>query len=224
MEANAPRRVSLTALLLGTGPRFARDAVGPVLAFYLFWRLVGLGTAIAVATALSVVAYTWERRRGRPGVSAALGLAIMLMQAVVGLTTGSAIAYFVPPLVFNGLLGLAFLVSIPLGRPLSGVLAQETYPFPDAVKASATYRRIFSTISLVWGLYLLARTVIRLIALSWRNVELFVVINIATGIPFTAALMSWSIWYGLRSFRRSAEWGAALADASEVAPTGSGMK
>ena len=212
MSTSARRRVSVTALLLGSGPRFARDAVGPVLAFYLCWKLVGLGTAIAVATALSAVAYGWERRQGRPGIGAALGLAITLTQAVVGLTTGSAIAYFVPPLVVNGLWGLAFLGSAAIGRPLSGVFAQETYPFPDAITGSSTYRRVFSTISVVWGVYFLARTAVRLLALSWRNVDLFIVINIATGIPFTAALMSWSIWYGVRGFRQSGEWGWALGD------------
>jgi hypothetical protein len=38
------------------------------------------------------------------------------------------------------------------------------------------------------------------------------VINVLTGIPFTAALMSWSIWYSVRSFRRSKEWGPFLTD------------
>jgi intracellular septation protein A len=202
----------VTALLLGSGPRFARDAVGPVLAFYLCWKLVGLGLAIAAGTVLSVVAFAWERRQGRPGIGAALGLAITLTQAVVGLTTGSAIAYFVPPLVVNGLWGLAFLGSVAIGRPLSGLFAQETYPFPAAVKASATYRRVFSTISLAWGVYFLGRTAIRLVALSRRDVDLFILINIATGIPLTAALMSWSIWYGVRGFRQSAEWGWALRE------------
>jgi Outer membrane lipoprotein-sorting protein len=37
-----------------------------------------------------------------------------------------------------------------------------------------------------------------------------VIVNIATGIPFTAALTAWSIWYGVRGFRRSDEWGWAL--------------
>ena len=212
MDTNPRGRVSVTALLLGSGPRFARDAVGPVLSFYLCWKLVGLHTAIVVATALGAAAFAWERRQGRPGIGAALGLAITLTQAAVGLTTGSAIAYFVPPLVVNGLWGLAFLGSVAIGRPLSGVFAQETYPFPEDVKASRTYRRVFSTISVVWGVYFLARTGIRLVALSRRNVDLFVAINIATGIPLTAALMSWSIWYGVRAFQRSAEWGPALRD------------
>lgn len=33
---------------------------------------------------------------------------------------------------------------------------------------------------------------------------------VLTGAPFTAALTTWSIWYGVRGFRRRAEWGWAL--------------
>ena len=84
------------------------------------------------------------------------------------------------------------------------------YPFPEAVKGSRADRRVFSTISVVWGVYFPARMAVRLAALSWRYVDLFIAINIATGIPFTA--LSWSIWYGARGFRRSAEWGWALGD------------
>ena len=40
--AAPPGRVSFGALLLGSGPRFARDALGPVLAFYVAWKLAGL--------------------------------------------------------------------------------------------------------------------------------------------------------------------------------------
>src|SRR5215813_14283628 len=64
------RPVSPWSLMLGTGPRFARDAFGPVLVFYLGWKLVDLRTGILAATALAVVAYVWERRRDRSGVTA----------------------------------------------------------------------------------------------------------------------------------------------------------
>ena len=29
-------------------------------------------------------------------------------------------------------------------------------------------------------------------------------------VPFTAALMSWSVWYAVRYFRKSDEWGEAI--------------
>src|SRR5215467_6356247 len=68
-EQSESRPVSPWSLMLGTGPRFARDAFGPVLVFYLGWKLVDLRTGVLAATALAVVAYVWERRRARSGVT-----------------------------------------------------------------------------------------------------------------------------------------------------------
>lgn len=202
--------VSVGGLLLGSGPRFARDSLAPVLVFYATWRLAGLTAAIIGSTALALAIFAWERRRARTGLGAVIGLTIALTQAAAGLATGSVVAYFVPPIVFNALYGGAFIASVVVGRPLAGVFAQETYPFPPAVKASATFRRVFARVSLAWGSYLLARSALRLVTLSWRDVDLIVIVNILSGIPFTAALTTWSIWYGVRGFRRSAEWGEAL--------------
>ena len=150
--------------------------------------------------------------RYRSGITAGIGLGIALVQATAGLASGSTTAYFAPPIIINGAYGLAFLVSVAIGRPLAGVFAQETYPFPPQVKASHTFRRVFSRISLVWATYLLLRTGLRFFALLRSSVEFYLVINVVTGIPFTAALMSWSIWYSVRSFRRSEGWGPFLAD------------
>ena len=208
-EIGSPR-VTVGALLLGTGPRFARDAVGPVLVFYAGFKLLGLTAGIVAATLVGVLTFAWERRHARAGVGAAVGLTIALTQAATGLATGSAVAYFAPGIIANALYGLAFVGSVVIGRPLAGVFAGDTYPFPPEVKASATFRRVFTRVSLAWGVYLLARSAIRLLALSWRDVDVIVAVNIATGVPFTAALMTWSIWYGVRGFRRSDEWGWAL--------------
>ena len=40
---------------------------------------------------------------------------------------------------------------------------------------------------------------------SWSSVDLFVVVSVLTGIPFTLALMTWSFWYPLRAFQRQPE-------------------
>jgi intracellular septation protein A len=204
------RQVSVRTLLLGSGPRFARDAILPFAVFYLGWKFVNLPTGIVAATATTVAAYIWERRQARSGLAAAIGLSIALVQALVGLASGSAKWYFAPPVVVNAGYGLAFLLSVLIGRPLAGVFASDTYPFPPAVKASRTFRRVFSRVSLVWAVYLLSRSALRLIALARVSVEAFIVVNVVTGIPFTAAIMAWSIWYGVRGFRRSDEWGSFL--------------
>ena len=52
----------------------------------------------------------------------------------------------------------------------------------------------------------LLRTAIRVIALLRTSVELFLVVNVLTGVPLTVGIMAWSIWYGHRRFSRSTEW------------------
>jgi hypothetical protein len=51
---------------------------------------------------------------------------------------------------------------------------------------------------------------VRLVTLSTSSIDAFVVVSAATGIPLTAAMMTWSVWYATRAFRRSEEWGWAL--------------
>jgi intracellular septation protein A len=197
---------------LGTGPRFARDAFGPVLAFYIGWRLAGLWVGVAAATAVSVAAWQYERRRDRAGVVARLSLGFVIVQATIGLISQSATVYLAQPVLLAAAFGIAFLVSAAIGRPLAGVFAGEIYPFPPEVRESATFVHVFVRVSIAWGVYQLLRSGIRLLALVGGGVELFLVVNLVTGVPLTAGLMSWSIWYGLRGFRRSEEWGWALGN------------
>jgi intracellular septation protein A len=202
--------VTPKAILLGSGPRFARDAFGPVLAFYVGWKTVGLVAGIAASTALSLVAWRYERRRDRPGIMARVALAIVLVQAVIGLVADSAKVYLAQPVLVNGVFGTAFVVSAFIKRPLAGVFASEMYPFPDEVRVSRTFIHVFGRVSLAWGAYLLARSAVRMITLAETSVDAFVLVNFATGVPLTAGLMSWSVWYGIRGFRRSDEWGWAF--------------
>jgi intracellular septation protein A len=202
--------VSTRDILLGSGPRFARDAMGPMLAFYAGWKLGGLAVGIVLSTVLAVAASVWERRHERTGLMARIGLGLAVLQAAVGLLSRSEIVYLAQPVLISGLYGVAFVVSAAIGRPLAGAMAGEMFPFPDDVRSSATFRRVFGVESLVWGAYLLGRSVLRLAMLS-GSVEAFLVINAVTGVPFTAALMGWSVWYGVRGFRRSEEWGPVIA-------------
>ena len=202
--------VSVKGVLLGGGPRFARDAFGPVLAFYLGWKLAGLVVGIIAASAVSIASWRYERRRERPGAIARLSLGFVVIQAVIGLVSGSAAVYLAQPVLLSGALGIAFLVSAAIGKPLAAGFANELYPFPAEVRDSATFRRVFGRISIAWGSYQLLRSAIRLLALTNGSIESFLVINLVTGVPFTAGLMAWSVWYGVRGFRRSEEWGWAL--------------
>ncbi len=209
--------ITAKAILLGGGPRFARDAFGPVLAFYVLWKLWGLVPGIVAATAVALVVYRYERQQGRPALVVRIALVFVAIQAVVGLWTGSAEIYLAIPVFVNAGYGLAFIGSIAIGRPLAGIFAEEMLTLPDEVKASRTHRRTFGVISLAWGTYMVSRSALRLFVLVTLGVDAFVAIGFVTGFPVTMALMSWSIWYGVRSFRRSDEWGPAIAALEEAA-------
>jgi intracellular septation protein A len=205
LPANLPGRVTLSELLLGSGPRFARDALGPVLSFYVCWKLWGLIAGIVAASLVAVAAFVWQRRHAGSGIVPAIGLGVAAVQAIAGLTAGSAGAFFAPGVVANGLYGCAFVGSVAFGRPLAGVFAREMYAFPRRVRDSALFRRTFSVVSLVWGGYMLVRSTVRLVVLFWSSVDIFVAVSVLTGVPCTIALMSWSFWYPLRRFRRQPE-------------------
>ncbi len=190
----------------------AANASGPILSFYIGWKLSGLVVGVLLATAVGVGAYLFERSRERPGMVARLALLFVFVQGTIGLAFGSAKVYLAQPVVLNGILGLVFLISTLRGRPFAGMFAAEFYPFPPEARASETFRRAFSRVSLVWAAYLLARSAFRGFMLSY-SVDTFVAVNVATGFPVMTALMSWSVWYITRSFRRSEEWGWTLVEA-----------
>jgi len=193
---------SFRDLLFGGGPRFLRDAFGPPVAFYAGYKLQGLLLGVVLASTWSLVAFAWERRHGRPGLAARIGLGIAVIQAIVGLVTQSAIGYFAPPVISNALYGLAFFVSVAIGRPLALVFASEMFPIPSEVRARREFRRSFALISLGWGAYLVGRSALRLFVLTHYSVDVYVAVNVATAAPLTVLLMMWSFWFGLRAFRK----------------------
>ena len=78
------------AVLREAAPRMLRDALGPLVAFYLGWKLVGLAVGILAAFTIGLARRCWRaRREGRPGAIVRLVLAIVCVRAVVGLIGGS---------------------------------------------------------------------------------------------------------------------------------------
>jgi hypothetical protein len=194
------------SIFLAGAPRFAREAFGPVAAFYLGWKLGGLVVGILAASAVGIGLDLYERRRGRAGALALVSVAFVVVQAVVGLVADSAVVYLAQPVVVGAIWGFANIGSALVGRPLAGIFADAWYPFPPEIRASRTYRRVFGVESVVWGVYLLARSGLRMLALAKGSIGAFAVVQFATGAPVSIALVAWSVWYATRAFERSDEW------------------
>jgi hypothetical protein len=197
---------SFRSVFLAGAPRFAREAFGPVAAFYVGWKAGNLAVGIVLASAVGIALEVYERRNGRSGALALISVAFVLVQAAVGLIADSATVYLAQPVIVGAVWGVANVVSAGLGKPLAGVFADSWYAFPPAVKASETYRRVFGIESIVWGGYLLARSGVRLLVLTAGSIGAFVLVQIATGFPLTIALVVWSVWFAADRFERSTEW------------------
>ena len=193
------------SIFLAGAPRFAREAFGPVAAFYLGWKVGNLLVAIVLASVVGIALELYERRRGRSGALALVSVAFVLVQAAVGLIADSAVVYLAQPVIVSAVWGIANIGSAVIGRPLAGVFADSWYSFSPVVKASRTYRRVFGIESMVWGAYLLTRSGVRMLALASGSIGAFVLVQVA-GLPLTIALVVWSVWFAVRGFERSSEW------------------
>jgi hypothetical protein len=187
------RGVFLTGL-----PGFLREGFLPLGAFYAGLKLEGLVAGITAAAVASVLVYLYERRAGRDALVVRISLGIVVVQSIVGLAANSATVYLAQPVLIAVAWGLAFLISIPLGRPLAGALAGAWYPFPPWLKESAAFKRVYGIESAVWGAYFLGRSAARLVALVHGGVESFLLVTILTGAPAMILLLAWSVRYSLR--------------------------
>ena len=128
-----------------------------------------------------------------------MSLAFVVVQSAIGLVANSTTVYLAQPVLVTAVWGLAFLISVPLARPLAGELACAWYPFPREFRATAEFRRVFGIVSLVWGVYFLARSGLRLWILLQGSLENFLAINVVTGTPVMLAILAWSIRYSIRA-------------------------
>lgn len=185
--------------VLMTGlPGVLREGFLPLGAFYAGLELSGLAAGIVASALASVLIYVYERRRGRDALLVRLSLGFVAVQSIVGLAAHSATVYLAQPVLLAAAWGLAFLVSIVIGRPLAGALACAWYPFPRWLKESAEFKRVYTVESLVWGAYFLARSALRLAVLLHGSIGGFLVITFLTGTPVTVLLLAWSVRYAIR--------------------------
>jgi hypothetical protein len=187
------------SILLGGLPGVLREGVLPVGAFYVGLKLSGLTVGMAAAAAASLVVYVLERRAGRDGLLVRLSLAFLVVQTVIGLVSNSATAYLALPVLSTAVWGLAFLGSAAIRRPLAGAIACAWYPFPHEFRQTGLFKRVYGFESVVWGLYLLARSALRLVFLLYAGVGGYLIV-VVTGTPLSIALLVWSIWWAIRRF------------------------
>lgn len=202
-------------------PRFARDAFGPALVFYVAWQTLGLAAGIVVATATSILLWWLNDRRGVQGILPRISLAVVFVQAAVGLISGSAEWYLAQPAIVGCLVGIGFLVSAVVGHPIGALIAADLYTVPKSVRSTPDFRHAFRLVTLVWAGYLFGRAALRLVVLVISTVGMFLLFTAVSGAPVMVVLITWSGWYAYRVMSRdptsAATAGAIIAGQLAVA-------
>jgi hypothetical protein len=208
LEAVEP--VESGAIIRQAAPRLVRDGFGPLAAFFLGWKLVGLSAGIALAVLLGVSVFVHERRPGRSAALVRVALVLVGIRAVVGLSAGSASVYLAQEIGIDILLASTVLGSLAAGRPLTAWIATDVYPFTPEMRESDTYRQVMRTVTLVWGAYFLTRAAVRLAALLTLSTDQYALVIALSDAPFLIVLLAWSVQYTVAQFRRSEQWGALI--------------
>ncbi len=184
-------------------PKVLEGKVIPLVLFLGFLDLLGTTGALLAALGWSIAVIVYRLGTGSkvPGlvVLSTLGLTA---RTGVALATGSWVVYFLQPTITTALVGVAFLISVPLKRPLAERLAHDFCPFDAETAEHPMLRLFFLRLSLLWAFTSLINAGFTLWLLMTQEVTTFVLIKSFTGPTFTAVTLGVAgLWFRSRMKR-----------------------
>jgi hypothetical protein len=184
-------------------PHVLEGTVVPLVLFLGALRFLGIWGAMVLGLGWTYVAIARRllTRRGVPGVLL-LGAVTITARTVVAIISGSVVVYFLQPTLGTALVATAFLLSVPLGRPLAARLAKDFCPIPDGVLANQHVRRFFLQITLLIAFAQLANAGITLWLLFSQSLATFLVVKTFVSWGFTGGAIAASFWWFHHSMRR----------------------
>jgi uncharacterized membrane protein len=184
-------------------PNLLEATVVPLGIFYLALRLTGMVGAVGLGLAwcYGAVARRALRRERIPGILL-VGAALMTARTIVALATGSMFLYFLQPTLGTVAVAGAFLVSVPLRRPLAARLADDFCPLPSGFAGHPHVARFFRNISLLWAFVYLSNAALTTWLLLSQPVERYVWLKSLVSWGLTGTAIAVSIAWFARSMRR----------------------
>ncbi|GLX02808.1 VC0807 family protein [Microtetraspora sp. NBRC 16547] len=189
----------LPSLLRQAVPMLIEGVFAPLAVFYVALSLIGLNGALVAAMGWVYLGMLWRvvRRKRVPGTMALTAVAITA-QAALGWWTGSAIVYFIQPEVGTICLGMVFLASVGLRRPLLAKLAQDFVHLPSFVLRHERVRQFFVRVTLLWAFVLIANSAGNIWLLLNQSVGSFMLLRTVAMVAVTGLAIAVSAW----GFRR----------------------
>jgi hypothetical protein len=170
--ATVVRRVSLSLLIA---------CVVPAVLFYTTFALRGVWTAIVVALVWSygAIGFRAVTRRRTSGLLLLTALLITARTALA-LLTDSTFVYFLQPIVSDGIVATAFLLSLVTARPMVARLAGDFYPMDHELAMRPRVRRLFRDLTVLWALLGLGKATLTLWLLTSTSLATFVLVKSVT--------------------------------------------
>ena len=174
----------------------------------------------------SLVEFARHRRLDALSVLVVSGIALSLLAMLGG---GGAKFLQLREKLVTGLIGLVFLGSALIGKPLIYELARasmrrksedEAQQF-EGLQVHAGFRRTMTVMTLVWGFGLLADVAVSVVLVFVLSIREYLLVNPIVGYGTMGTLSLWTFLYGQRARRRGEARRAAAALAEAAAGSGS---
>ena len=188
---------NLGALARHALPNVVQGVLLPVGVFYLFLWLTGMWGAIVAGLAWSwlAVGYRVATRQRVPGLLL-LGALGLTARTAIALATESVFIYFLQPTLGTIAMAVAFLFSVPAGRPLAARLAGDFFPMPGWLSDHPAIRRSFIRITVLWAGIHLATAGIALWLLVSQPVPIYVAAKTtSTSMLWLAGITGSTLWF-----------------------------
>ncbi len=187
----------LRTVLRHAAPRFVEGTLVPLVLFLVFLRFVGVWGAMVAGLAWVYALITLRvcTRRRVPGILM-LGALTLTARTVIAILADSVVVYFLQPSLATMLIAAAFLLSVPLDRPLAGRLAADFCPLPDDMHANTHVRRFFRQISLLWAFVQTMNAGITIWLLFSQSLATFVIVRALMSPAVTImAIVGSALWF-----------------------------
>lgn len=213
---------SIRSVLRHALPNVIEGKLVPLVLFVAFLELVGTVWALVVALVWSLGAIAFRAATGRR-VSGliVLSAAALTARTIAALATGSMLVYFLQPTISTVFVGMAFLVSVPLGTPLARKLACDVLPFDDDTTSHPLVQQFFVRLSLFWAFTSLVNASITIWLLLTQSTTTFVlvksVLGPATGAVTIGTMVGW-FWFRLSRSGTRIVWAKPAAEPGVLVP------
>jgi hypothetical protein len=184
-------------------PRFVEGTLVPLVLFLIGLHVLGVWGAMlaGMGWVYSAIAVRAVMRRRIPGILI-IGAMTLTARTVIALISHSVVVYFLQPSLGTMLVAGAFLLSVPLDKPLAGRLAADFCPLPMEMHANTHVRTFFRHISLLWAFAQACNAALTIWLLFSQSLGTFVVLRSVVSAGMTITAIAASTWWFKRSMAR----------------------